>query len=159
MLLIVLCLGIRYDVCECNSLRDMIINSFFVTFDLHLWPSAYVKVTFTQINRCTLYSCTLVPSTKIVGSIEFEIWTIVCRNLNDVTMTSLPIRILSNSNTNLPRAYLSDKLNFILIGHKRAQIQSREVNRELWRKNGYYATVTLTFDQRSPISIGFERLQ
>ena len=28
------------DVCEYNSLRDMTINSFFVTFDLHLWPSA-----------------------------------------------------------------------------------------------------------------------
>ena len=52
-------------------------------------------------------------------------------NLNDVTMTSSPIRILSISNPNLPRAYLSDKLIVILIGHKRAEIQSREVNREL----------------------------
>ena len=48
-------------------------------------------------------------------------------NISDVTMTSSLIRILSNSNTKLPRAYLSDKLNFILIGHKRAEIQSREV--------------------------------
>ena len=56
---------------------------------------------------------------KFVGSIEFEIWTIVCRNLNDVIMTPSPIQILSNSNTNLPGAYLSNKLNFILIGHKR----------------------------------------
>ena len=72
------------------------------------------------------------------------------------TLTSSHIRILSNSNTNLPRAYLSDKLNIILIGHKRADIQSREVNRELVRKNGYYVTVTLTFDPRLPISIGFE---
>ena len=44
---------------------------------------------------------------------------------------SSPIRILSNSNTNVPRAYLSDKMNFIVIGHKRVEIQSREVNREL----------------------------
>ena len=51
-------------------------------------------------------------------------------NLNDVTMTSSLFRILSNSNTNLPRAYLSDILNFILIGHKRAEIQGREVNRD-----------------------------
>ena len=49
--------------------------------------------------------------------------------------------------------------NFILIGHKRAEIESREVNRELGRKNGYYITVTLTFDQRSPISIWFEPLR
>ena len=28
-------------------------------------------------------------------------------------------------------------------------------NTELWIKNGYYVTVTLTFDPRSPISIGF----
>ena len=52
-------------------------------------------------------------------------------NVNDVTMTSSPIQILSNSGTNLLRAYLSDKLNFILIGNKRAEIQSSEVNREL----------------------------
>ena len=39
-------------------------------------------------------------------------------------MTLSLIRILSKSNTNLPRAYLRDKLNFILIGHKRAEIQS-----------------------------------
>ena len=161
MLRIVLCLGSRYDVCECNSLREMTIYSFFVTFDLHLWPSVYVKVTLTLISRCTLCSCTLVPGINFVGSIEFEIWTIICRNLNDVTMTSSPIRILSNSKTNLKRAcaYLSDKLNFIPIGYKRAEIRSREVNRELWRKNEYYVTVTLTVDQRSPMWIGFERLQ
>ena len=29
----VLYLGTRYDVCDCNSLRDMTISSFFVTFD------------------------------------------------------------------------------------------------------------------------------
>ena len=52
-------------------------------------------------------------------------------NVNDVKMTSSPIQILSNSNINIPRAYQSDKMNFILIGHKRAEIQSREVNREL----------------------------
>ena len=65
---------------------------------------------------------------KFVVSIKFEIWT---RNVNDVKMTSSPIRISSNSNKNPPRAYLSDNLNLILIGHKRAEILSREVNREL----------------------------
>ena len=29
-------IGTRFYVCECNSLRDMIISSLFVTFDLHL---------------------------------------------------------------------------------------------------------------------------
>ena len=47
-------------------------------------------------------------------------------NLNDVTMTSSVIRFLRNSNTNLPRAYLSDMMNFISIRHKRAEIQSRK---------------------------------
>ena len=34
--------------------------------------------------------------------------------------------------------YLSDIPNFILIEHKRAEIQSREVDRESYRKNGYW---------------------
>ena len=55
-------------------------------------------------------------------------------NLNDVIMTSSPIRILWNLYTNRPRVYLSDIPNLILIKHKRAEIQGREVNRELWRK-------------------------
>ena len=38
--------------------------------------------------------------------------------------------------------------NFILIVHKRAEIQSREVNREIWRKNEYNVIVTLTCDPR-----------
>ena len=47
-------------------------------------------------------------------------------------------------------------LPYCLIRHIRAEIYSREVNKELIRKNGYWVTVTLTFDQRSPFSIGFE---
>ena len=47
MSLIVLCFGSRYDVGECNSVRDVTINSFFVTFDLHLGPLDYAKVAFT----------------------------------------------------------------------------------------------------------------
>ena len=49
-------------------------------------------------------------------------------------MTSSPIQFLWNLNTNRPRAYLSDSSNFILIEHKRPEIQSNDVNRELWRK-------------------------
>ena len=48
----------------------------------------------------------MVPSTKFVGSIEFEIWTIVWRKLNDVVMTSSHIEFLWNFNTNRPRVYL-----------------------------------------------------
>ena len=71
-------------------------------------------------------------------------------NVHDVTMTSSPVRILSNSNTNLPRAYLSNKLNFILIEHKRTEIQSREVNRELRRNKKHSenadTSTSVTFD-------------
>ena len=49
-------------------------------------------------------------------------------------MTSSPIRFLSNLTSNRPRIYLSDLSNFILILHKRAEIYSREVNRELSKK-------------------------
>ena len=72
----------------------------------------------------------VVPSKiKFVGSILSEIWII--EYVNYVTMTSLTIRFLWNSNTNLPKAYLSDIPNFNLIRHKRAEIQSSEVKREL----------------------------
>ena len=70
------------------ALRDITICLFYVTFDLHLWPSSSVKVTFIFIIRWTLYCCVLVPRTKFIGSVEFEILTIVCRKLkwrhNDV---------------------------------------------------------------------------
>ena len=112
-----------------------------MTFDLCLWPSSSVKVTFIFIIRWTLCCCVLVPSVKFVSSIEFEIWKFVWRK---PLMTSLTIRFLWNSNTNLPRAYLSDILKFTLIGHKRAEIQSKEVNRDLWRKNWYYVTAKVT---------------
>ena len=77
-------------------------------------------------------------------------------NLNDVTMTSSPIWFLWNSSTNMQMTYQCGILNFSLIKHTRAEIYSMDVNRELWRKNGYCVTVTLTFDPRSPNSIGFE---
>ena len=153
MSLIVLYLGTRYDVCECNSLRHMTISSFFVTFDLLLWPSSSFKVTFIFIIRWTLNCCVLVPSTKFVGLIECEIWTIVCRKLK---WRHLLFEFYEILNTNRPRVYLSDIPNFHFIKHKRAEIQGREVNRELWRKNCYHVTVTLTFDPRSPNSIGSE---
>ena len=143
MSLILLYIGTRYDVCKCNSLRHMTIDSYFVTFDLRLWPSSSVNVTFILIIRLTLGCCVLVPSMKFEGSIEFEIWAIVLRK-HKFTMTSSSIRFLWDLNTNWPRVYQSHILNFILFEHKRAEIQSREVNREWLRKNDYYVTMTLT---------------
>ena len=158
MSLIVLYLCTRNDVCECNSLRHMTISSFFVTFDLRLWPSSSVKVTYIFIIRWTLYVCVLVPITKFVSSIEFEKWTLVWKKLkwrhNDVISHSNFMKFKHKSTKG--RLYLSDIPNFILIECKKAEIQSSEVNRDLWRKNRNYVTVTLTFDPRSPISIGFE---
>ena len=37
--------GTRYDVYGFNTLRNITICLFYVTFDLHLWPFAFVKVT------------------------------------------------------------------------------------------------------------------
>ena len=97
MSLVVLYFGTMYDVCECNTFRDMTISSFFVTFDLRLWPSLSVKVTLISIIRWTLCCCVYVPSTKFVGSIEFEIWTIVKGKLkwrhNDVITNSIFMKL------------------------------------------------------------------
>ena len=54
--------------------------------------------------------------------------------LNGVTMATLSIQFLWNSNTNLPRAHQSDIPNFNFIGHKRAEIYSKKVIRALWIK-------------------------
>ena len=136
MSLIVICLGTRYDVCGCNNYK---IWPFVYFYDLRpspMWPSPSVKVTIILITKCTLCCCILVIIMQFLGSIEFEIWTIVWRKPkgchNDIIIRS----ILWNSNTYPPRAYLTDKPNSILIGHKRADIHSWEVNRELWRKLG-----------------------
>ena len=96
-----------------------------------------------------------VPKMKFVSAVEFEIWTFVWRKLkwrhHDVIIRLI---FLWNSTTNLQRAYLSGIPNFSLIRDKIAEIYSMEINRELWRKNEYWVTVNLTFDSRSPISIG-----
>ena len=65
--------------------------------------------------------------------------------------------IFSPFNCQYFKVYWTYKLNF-WYKHKRAEIQGREINRELWRKNGYYVPVTLTFDPRSPNSIEVEIL-
>ena len=136
MSLFVMYLGTRYDVYGFNILRDITICLFYVSFDLHKWPSPFVKVTCTRIIRCILCFWMFVPKLKFVGSVEFEIWTLHIENLNGVTMTSSSTWFQWNSNTNLQRAYVIGISNFILIKHKRAEIQGREVNRELWRKMG-----------------------
>ena len=136
MSFIVLYLGTRYDVCECNSLRDMTISSFFVTFDLRLLPSLSVKNTFICIIKWTLCCCVLVPSTNFVGSIKIEIWTIVWRKLkwcHNQTMTSSSIQFLCTfkhkSTKEIPKRHTKFHFDWI----KRAEIHSKEANRELWR--------------------------
>ena len=57
------------DVSEWNSFQAITLISFLETFHLHLWPSTYVKVTFTLIIICALCCCILVLSIKCVGSI------------------------------------------------------------------------------------------
>ena len=144
-------MSVSVIVCEKRPLVH-----FFVLFDLRLWPSSSVKVTFIFIIRWTLCWCVLVPITKLVGSIEIYIWTIVLRKRkyrhNDVITDSIFMKFKHKSTKCISKRHTEFHFD------RRAEIKSREVNRELWRKNGYYVTVTLTFDLRSPISIGFERL-
>ena len=131
MLFIVLYLGTRNNVCVCNCLRDMTINSFLwpLTFTCDLQPS--VKITRTLIIRCASCCFMLALSMTFVGSIEMEIWTIVLRKQWTSQWSLIPIswHLIEN----LPSACLCDIPNFILIGHKRALIHSSEVNKELWR--------------------------
>ena len=74
-----------------------------------------------------LCCCALVSSIQFVCSIEFEIWTVVCRKLkwrhNDVIILSIFYD-------------LSDISNFNSIEHKRAEIQNREDSKEWWRTIG-----------------------
>ena len=160
MLLIIMYLGTRYDICECNSLlRDMTISSFFLIFDLRLWPSSSVKVTFIFIIKLMLDCCVLVPSMKFVGSIEFEIWTIVWRKLKwrhyDVITFSIFMKFKHESIKGISKRHTK----FHYDRTEESWDTMYEVNKELWRKNGYYVTVTLTFVPRSPISIGFEAVR
>ena len=68
MSLIVLYLGTRYDVNRFITLQDITICLFYVTFDLHLWPSAFVKVTCILIIICILCCWMFVPKKKFVVS-------------------------------------------------------------------------------------------
>ena len=96
-----------------------------MTFDLRLWSSLSVKVTFTLI--------IMYISTKYEVCMLNRIWDI--DNCLEKTKMMSQWRhhqfdFLWNSITNLPRVYLSDILNFISIWHERAKIQNREVNKE-----------------------------
>ena len=133
MSLFVLYLGTRYNVYGFNVLRDITICLFYVTFDLHLWPSAFVKITCPFVIKC-IWCCWMYQkwSLKIQSNLKYG--QLYWENLHDVTMLSSHIWFLWNSYTNLHRAYQSGILNFRLIKHVRAEIYSRKVNRELWRK-------------------------
>ena len=79
MPLIVLYLGTRYDVYWSNDLQDITICLLYLTFDLHQWPSDFVKVTCVFIIRCIICCWMFVQKMKFVGSIVFEIWTFIWR--------------------------------------------------------------------------------
>ena len=155
---IVLYLDTRYGVNGFNTLRDITICIFHVTFNLHLWTSSFLEVICTHLDVFYVVEC-LYKKRKFVGSVELKYGHLYEENYNDITMTSSLLWFLWNSNTTLPRAYISGIPKFSLIRHKIAEIYTREVNRELWRKTRYWVNVTLTFDPRSPISIGSESIQ
>ena len=77
----------------------------------------------------------------------------------EATRSIQRMQTLWNSNVILPRAYLSDIQNFILIELERAEIQSKEFNKEFLKKKGYCVTVILTFNQRYTTLIGFQPLR
>ena len=59
--------------------RSRKLMSLDVAWFLHfLWPLTFTCDLQVMSMLCT---CTFVPSIKLVGSIEFELWTIVCRKL------------------------------------------------------------------------------
>ena len=61
------------------TLRDITICLLYLTFDLHLWPSAFAKVTYTLIIICILCCWMFVSKMKFVSLLEFEIWAFVWR--------------------------------------------------------------------------------
>ena len=137
----ILYLGTRYDVCECNSLQDMTISSFFVTFDLRLWPSSSVKVTFIF---------TIITKNEVC--MFSRIWNM------DICMEKLKWRhhdvithlIFMKFNYKSAIDIFKGMLNFSLIRHNRAEMYSRLVNRYLWRKKW---TLLIEFDRREIVWI------
>ena len=79
---------------------------------------------------------------KFVGSIEIEIWIIVWRKLrwrhNDVIAHLIFFFIIFKCKST--KGLSQQHTKFHLIEHKRAEIYNGEVNRQLWRKNGYCVT-------------------
>ena len=153
MSLIVLYLGTRYNVCEGNCLRHMTISLFF----RDLWPS---PVTFIVRQGHFQWYYEMNVILLCIGS-KYE----VCRfnriwhmdnyfgeNLNDVIMTSSPIWILWNLHTIRPMYLISFWSNIKELRYKVLKLTENYEE----EKNGYYVTVTLTFDTRSSNSIGSE---
>ena len=115
---------------------------FNVTLDLHLWPSVFVKITGTLTIRCIFCCWMFLPKKKFVGSVEFEIWTIVWRKLKwrnpwchrDVIIHFV---IFMKFNYKSAKGIFKRHAIFQFDGHKRAELYIRDVNREMRRKNGY----------------------
>ena len=73
MSLIVLYLSTQSDVYGLITIQYITICLFYDTFDLHLWPSAFVKVTCTLIIRCSLCS-NLILIRFTYKSAKRELW-------------------------------------------------------------------------------------
>ena len=118
------------------------------TFDHDVWPCRYINVikessiwylmSLILLYLCTRYDvCVLNLFSRydhlftFVTLIDLHLLWDRDNYLNVVTMASSPIWFLWNSNTNLPRAKVSDIPIFFLIGYQKTEIQRREVNREL----------------------------
>ena len=90
---------------------------------------------------------------KFEGSIEYETLTIVWRKLKCHHNDAITIQSLWNSNANLQRVNFIYIPKLILIGHKRAEIQSREVNKEFWRKMDITSLSTIWFEPEQQATI------
>ena len=108
MPLIILYLVTKYIVYGLNTLQDITICLFYVTFDLHLRYSDFVKVTCNLIVRCVLCCEMFVPKMEYVGSVEFEIWTFGWRKLK-----CRHYGVINHFHEiQIQRAYLTGKPNF-----------------------------------------------
>ena len=145
MSLIVLYLRTRYDIYVFNTLRDITICLFHVTFDLHLWPSAFVRALCTIIIKRILCCWIFLSKMKFVGSVEYEIWTFVWRKSkwrhHDVILNLIFMKFKYKSTRGISKLPTEFQFWFGVI---KLRPESREINRKSWRKRLFCFTMTFT---------------
>ena len=86
---------------------------------------------------------------KFVDSKEIEISIFVWKKLNDIRCHDVITHLIFfNSTTHLLMVYLNGIPKFSLMRHKKAEIYSSEVNRELWRKKGMLSHCDLDLEPK-----------